>query len=464
MPTILDRFRKSWNVFFGRDPTGNHPLAYGQEYDFGPGSFYRPDRMRFTRNNVQTLIASVYNRISVDVAAIEFKHIRVDQNGTYKSDVDSYLNDCLKYEANIDQTSRAFIQDVVQSMFDEGCVAVVPIDCDTNATGTKVSEAKVYTLRTGKVVCWYPSAVKVNVYNDRTGLREEIIVPKSLCAIVENPFYSIMNEPNSTLQRLLRTIHQLDSYNDANDSNKLNMIIQLPYVVKSELRRAEANRRRDELEDQLMNSKYGVAYADGTERIIQLNRPLENNLWQQVKELSEQLYNQLGLTATIFDGTADEQTMINYNNRTIEPICAAITQEFERKFLTVTARSQGQAVRYFRDPFKLVPVSQIADMADKFTRNEIMSSNEFRVKIGLLPSDDPKADELRNSNLNQSNEEIVNKLGQTNEVESMEETNSEETGDVEDQGVAGVDSSTLDPETATYEDMEKFIQNYGRGS
>jgi hypothetical protein len=460
MPTILDRFKRSWNVFFGRDPTGNHPATYGREYDFGPASAIRPDRMRFTRNNAQTLIASVYNRISVDVASIEFKHVRVDQNGTYKADVNSFLNDCLKYEANIDQTSRAFIQDIVQSMFDEGCVAVVPIDCDTNNTRTKVSEAKVYTLRTGKVVAWYPTAVKVNIYNDRTGRREEIIVPKSLCAIVENPFYSIMNEPNSTLQRLLRTIRQLDTFNDANASNKLNMIIQLPYVIKSQLRREEANRRRDEMEDQLMNSKYGVAYADGTERIIQLNRPLENNLWQQVKELSEQLYNQLGLTATIFDGTADEQTMINYNNRTIEPICAAITQEFERKFLTITARSQGQAIRYFRDPFKLVPVSQVADMADKFTRNEIMTSNEFRVKIGLLPSNDPKADELRNSNLNQSNEEIA---AQTNNAEPMEETNNEETSTVETEDAeANSESSRVVPNDASFEDMEKFIQSYGR--
>ena len=458
MPTILDRFKRSWNVFFGRDPTGNHPVTYGGEYDFGLASAYRPDRMRFTRNNAQTLIASVYNRISVDVASIEFKHVRVDQNGTYKADVDSFLNDCLKYEANIDQTSRAFIQDIVQSMFDEGCVAVVPIDCDTNNTRTKVSEAKVYTLRTGKVVAWYPTAVKVNVYNDRTGLREEIIVPKSLCAIVENPFYSIMNEPNSTLQRLLRTIRQLDSYNDANASNKLNMIIQLPYVIKSQLRREEANRRRDEMEDQLMNSKYGVAYADGTERIIQLNRPLENNLWQQVKELSEQLYNQLGLTSTIFDGTADEQTMINYNNRTIEPICAAITQEFERKFLTITARSQGQAIRYFRDPFKLVPVSQVADMADKFTRNEIMTSNEFRVKIGLLPSTDPKADELRNSNLNQSNEEIANQIGQTNNAESMEDTDGEEANDATSEQNANDEFSRVDPNTASYEDIEQLIQ------
>lgn len=416
MPSILDRFKRSWNAFTGRDPT------IGNFNNFSFGSAYRPDRMQFTRNNAQTIIASVYNRISVDVAAIEFKHVKVDENRTYESNITSELNDCLMYEANIDQTSRAFIQDVVQSMFDEGCVAVIPVDCDTNATKTRVIEAKIRSLRTGKIKEWFPTAVKVNVYNDLTGKREDIMVSKSMCAIIENPFYSIMNEPNSTLQRLLRAINQLDAFNDANASNKLNLIIQLPYVVRSELKKSEAVKRRDEMEDQLMNSKYGVAYADGTEKIVQLNRPLENNLWQQVKELSEQLYNQLGLTATIFDGTADEQTMINYNNRTIEPICAAITQEFERKFITPTARSQGHAIKYFRDPFKLVPVSQIADMADKFTRNEIMSSNEFRVKIGLLPSDDPKADELRNSNLNQSNEELAERnMNYGNEDEQYED-------------------------------------------
>ena len=463
MPTILDRFRKSWNAFFGRDPTGKKPINNGYDWAYGMGTPYRPDRMQFTRNNAQTIIASVYNRISVDVAQIEFKHVRVDERGTYKEDVNSYLNDCLKYEANIDQTSRAFIQDIVQSMFDEGCVAVVPVDCDVNQTRTKVSEAKVYTLRTGKVVEWFPAAVKVNIYNDRTGRREEIIVPKSLCAIIENPFFSIMNEPNSTLQRLLRALKQLDAYNDANASNKLNMIIQLPYVIKSELRKAEAKRRRDEMEDQLMNSKYGVAYADGTERIIQLNRPLENNLWQQVKELSEQLYNQLGLTSTIFDGTADEQTMINYNNRTIEPICAAITQEFERKFLTITARSQGQAIRYFRDPFKLVPVSQVAEMADKFTRNEIMTSNEFRVKIGLLPSDDPKADELRNSNLNQNTEELKMEEQVAEDTGAMEEAEDEIASETNGGSRSAPDWSKqlsgVDPATASFEDIEKLINS-----
>lgn len=443
MPTVLDRFKKSWNAFMGRDPTISNR-------EYGYGSSIRPDRMRFTYNNAQTIIASVYNRIAVDVSAIDIKHVKLDENKTYESDVNSFLNDCLVYEANIDQTGRAFIQDVVQSMFDEGCVAIVPTFADLNATHTKVNEAKIYSLRTGKVKSWFPTAVTVNCYNDKTGRREDITLPKSLVAIVENPFYSVMNEPNSTLQRLLRTINQLNSYNDQNTSGKLDMIIQLPYVIKSELKRQEAERRRAEIEEQLTNTKYGIAYADGTERIVQLNRSLENNLWQQVKELTEELYNQLGLTQTIFDGTANEQTMINYNNRTIEPICAAIANELERKFLTITARTQGHAIRYFRDPFKLVPVNQLADIADKFTRNEIMSSNEFRVKIGLPPSDDPKADELRNANLNQSNEELA---AQNPELPMPEEDSEVETPDTNNTG------SPIN-ENSSVEDVLRYIHSF----
>lgn len=443
MPTVLDRFKKSWNAFMGRDPTIDHK-------EYGYGSSIRPDRMRFTYNNAQTIIASVYNRIAIDVSAIDIKHVKLDENKTYQDDVNSYLNDCLVYEANIDQTGRAFIQDVVQSMFDEGCVAVVPTVADLNQTKTKVNEAKIYSLRTGKVIAWYPTAVTVNVYNDRTGRREDITLPKSVVAIIENPFYSVMNEPNSTLQRLLRTINQLNTFNDQNASGKLDMIIQLPYVIKSDLKRQEAERRRAEIEEQLAGSKYGIAYADGTERIVQLNRSLENNLWQQVKELTEELYNQLGLTQTIFDGTANEQTMINYNNRTIEPICAAIANELERKFLTVTARTQGHAIRYFRDPFKLVPVNQLADIADKFTRNEIMSSNEFRVKIGFKPSDDPKADELRNANLNQSNEELA---AQNPELPMTEESEEIEAPDTNDTGSPIDNNSSVD-------DVLRYINSF----
>lgn len=425
MPTILDRFKKSWNAFLGRDPTTRISNEYGY------GSSYRPDRMRFAYSNAQTIVSSIYNRIAVDVSAIDIKHVKLDENKTYESDVDSFLNNCLQYDANIDQTGRAFIQDVVQSMFDEGCVAIVPTSADVNSTKTYINEAKIYALRTGKITAWYPTAVTVNCYNDQTGRREDITLPKSLVAIVENPFYAVMNEPNSTLQRLLRTINQLNSYNDQNAAGKLDMIIQLPYVIKSDLKRQEAERRRAEIEEQLTGSKYGIAYADGTERIVQLNRSLENNLWQQVKDLTEELYNELGLTKAIFDDTANEQIMINYNNRTIEPICAAIANELERKFLTQTARTQGHAVRYFRDPFKLVPVNQLADIADKFTRNEIMSSNEFRVKIGFKPSDDPKADQLRNANLNQSNEEIAQEnleLPIDEESEEIAEPDTQNTG------------------------------------
>lgn len=447
MPTVLDRFKKSWNAFLGRDPT-----VIRSEYGYGSSS--RPDRMRFTYNNAQTIIASVYNRIAIDVSAIDIKHVQLDKNQTYDSDVDSYLNDCLRYEANIDQTGRAFIQDVVQSMFDEGCVAIVPTVADLNKTNTVVSEAKVYSLRTGKITAWFPTAVTVNCYNDRIGRKEDITLPKSLVAIIENPFYAVMNEPNSTLQRLLRTINQLNSYNDQNAAGKLDMIIQLPYVIKSDLKRQEAERRRAEIEEQLTGSKYGIAYADGTERIVQLNRSLENNLWQQVKDLTEELYNQLGMTAAIFDGTANEQAMINYNNRTIEPICAAIANELERKFLTPTARTQGHAIRYFRDPFKLVPVNQLADIADKFTRNEIMSSNEFRVKIGLPPSDDPKADELRNANLNQSTEELAQ---QNSELP----IDGEETPD---EAVAPDTNSTGSPsplpDDASVEDVLNYIHSF----
>lgn len=412
MPTLAERFKNSWNAFMGRDPT---------RVD-GYGSSFRPDRIRYTRNSAQSVVGSIYNRIAVDVAAIDFRHVRLDEDGHYKEDIDSYLNDRLKYEANLDQTGRSFIQDVVISMFDEGSVAIVPVDCETNSLRTAVSESNIYQLRTGKITAWYPNAVRVNVYNQDTGRHQEIILPKTLVAIIENPFYSIMNEPNSTLQRLLRTISKLDAFNDQNASGKLDLIIQLPYVIKSELRRKEAEKRRAEIEQQLTEGKYGVAYTDGTEHVIQLNRSLENNLWTQVKELTEQLYSQLGLTASILDGTADEQTMTNYYSRSIEPICSAITMELLRKFLTVTARSQRQSIMFFRNPFKLVPVAQVAEIADKFTRNEILSSNEVRSIIGYKPSEDPRANELRNKNINTSNEELKEEQdtgGEPNEEENL---------------------------------------------
>ena len=381
-----------------RDPTAKNPFGYG--------SSRRLDKSAVHLTNVRTIVSTIYNRIAVDVASIDFKHVRLNEDGFYQEIIDSDLNNCLVSEANIDQTGRAFIQDLVMSMFDEGVIAVVPTFADLNETKTRVQEAKVYTFRVGKIKYWYPQAVTVEVYNDITGKREDITIAKTLVGIIENPFYSIMNEPNSTLQRLLQTMVKLDRANDQNTAGKLDLIIQLPYVIKSDMRKKQAEERRQAIEDQLTSSKYGVAYTDGTEKIVQLNRSLENNLFEQVKTLQSELYNQLGLTEAVFNGTADEQQMINYNNRTIEPICAAICNELERKFLTRTARTQKQAIRFFRDPFKLAPVSQIAEMSDKFTRNEIMSSNEIRAKLALRPSSDPKADELVNANLNQSSEEI----------------------------------------------------------
>lgn len=426
MPTVAERFKRSWNAFIGRGPTIIQP-------DYS-GSSYRPDK-RYFRNSAQSIIGFVYNRIAIDVAAIDIRHVITDENGSYKKTLDSPLNDCFALEANIDQTGRALVQDIAMSMFDEGAVAVVPTDCDVNSDRTEVLGAKVYSLRVGRITTWYPYSVRVEVYNERTGRKEEITLPKTLVAIIENPFYSIMNEPNSTLQRLLRTISDLNAYNGNNTSGKLDLIIQLPYVIKSELRRKEAEKRRQELEDQLNGSKYGVAYADGTERIIQLNRSLENNLWQQVKELTEQLYSQLGITASIFDGTADEATMINYHTRSIEPVVSAICLEVKRKFLTRTAITQGQSIKYFRDPFKLVPVSQLADIADKFTRNEILSSNELRAAVGYRPVDNPRADELRNKNINMSNKEFDDQyaFARTRDDESDETVNENEEGDQNEQ-------------------------------
>ena len=434
MPTIRERFSKSWNAFIGRDPTN--------EYYYVPpdisGTSYRPDKRRRMIMNANSIVPSIYNRLAVDVAAINFKHVRVDDNGNYKEDIDSYLNDCITVEANIDQTGRNLIQDIAQSMFDEGVVAVVPVSADLNQTKTKVNEANIYSLRTARIVQWFPAAVQVDLYNELNGKHEYVLLPKSLVAIVENPLYSIMNEPNSTLQRLIRTINNMDVLNAQSSSGKLDLIIQLPYVIKSELRRQEAEKRRSELEEQLSGSKYGVAYTDGTERIVQLNRSLDNSLWQQVKDLTAELYNQLGLTQSIFDGTADEQTMINYYNRTIEPICSAISEELQRKFLTPTARTQKQRIIFIRDPFKLVPVTQIADIADKFTRNEILSSNELRAEVGYKPVDDPRADELRNKNISQSNMDMA---------EAPVSTDAEAAGDMGTEPMGEVDLASLGIDT-----------------
>lgn len=341
----------------------------------------------------------------MDVAAINFEHVRLDEDGRFKEGINSAFNNCLTLEANLDQTSKSFIQDAVTSMFDEGCVAIIPTDTSANPNFTEAYD--IYELRTAKITAWFPHHVRVEVYNENTGKKEELTLHKSMVAIIENPLYAIMNQPNSTLQRLIRTINRLDYLNEQNTSGKLDLIIQLPYAIKNEMKREQAEQRRKDIEAQLVGSKYGIAYTDSTEHITQLNRAVENNLWEQANSLTQQLYNQLGLTQAIFDGSADEKTMINYYNRTIDPICAALADEMMRKFLSKTARTQGQAIRYFRDPFKLVPVSQLAEIADKMTRNEILSSNELRAEIGYKPVNDPRADELRNKNLNQSNQELA---------------------------------------------------------
>lgn len=372
--------------------------------DSGTSHSYRPDRPRLTRGNEQSIVTSVYNRIALDTSAISIRHVRLDENDRYLEDIKSKLNECLTIEANIDQTSRAFIQDVVMSMLDEGCVAIVPVDTtfDPNVT----SSYDILTMRTGKILEWRPQHVKVRLYNDRTGVKKEVVVPKSTVAIIENPLYSVMNEPNSTMQRLIRKLNLLDVVDEQSSSGKLDLIIQLPYVIKTEARRLQAENRRKDIENQLAGSKYGIAYTDGTERITQLNRSVENNLMKQIEYLTNLLYSQLGITQSVMDGTADEKTMLNYTNRTIEPIVSAIVDEMKRKFLTKTARSQQQSIKFFSDPFKLVPVNDLAEIADKFTRNEIMTSNEIRQIVGMKPSDDPRADELRNANINQSNEEL----------------------------------------------------------
>ena len=409
--TLVSRFKRSWNVFLGRDPTMNFR-------DVGASYSYRPDRPRFTRGNERSIVTSIYNRIALDVAAVSIQHVRLDDSGRFLEPINSGLNNCLTLEANVDQTSRAFIQDVVISMFDEGCVAIVPVDTSSDP---KKGSYDIDTMRTGQIIEWYPRHVKVRVYNDRTGQKEDIICSKDTVAIIENPLFAVINEPNSTMQRLIRKLNLLDYIDEQSGSGKLDLIIQLPYLVKTETKRQQAEKRRQDIEDQLTGSKYGIAYTDATERITQLNRPVENNLMKQIEYLTSMLNSQLGITTTIMDGTADEKTMLNYNNRTVEPIVSAIVDAMKRTFLTKTARSQKQSILFFRDPFKLVPVNDLAEIADKFTRNEIMTSNEIRQIVGMRPSDDPRADELRNANINQSNEEIAQKNGDPNSSGTAEE-------------------------------------------
>lgn len=413
---LMDRLKHAWNIFKNKDPTQVN-------WNIGPSYGYRPDRMRYTRGNERSIVTAVYNRIAMDVAAVNLKHIRLDENDRYKETIDSGLNNCLSIEANLDQTGRAFIQDLVASMLDEGCVAAVPTDADDEPEDS--GNFKVYTLRTGKILEWYPRHVKVEVYNEQEGQRQQIIIPKSTVPLIENPMYSVMNEPNSIYQRLVRKLTLLDVVDEQTSSGKLDLVIQLPYIIKTEARRVQVEKRRRDIEKQLSEGKYGIAYTDGTERITQLNRPVENNLMKQIEYLTSMFFSQLGITQSILDGTADEKTMLNYYNRTIEPILSAIADEMKRKFLTPTARSQKQTIAYFRDPFKLVPVNDIAEIADKFTRNEIMTSNEIRQVIGMKPSSDPNADVLRNKNLSDSSN--ARQLIPTN-AGADETNNNEETG------------------------------------
>ena len=408
--SFLSRLKHAWNAFFNnKDPTPKYQ-------DIGASYYYRPDRQRFTGGNERTIVTSVYNRIALDAAAVEIKHVRLDENGRYMETIDSGINRCLNEEANIDQTGRAFIQDVVMSMLDEGCVAIVPVDTTFNPNITNSYD--VQSMRVGKILQWYPNHIQVRVYNEKTGNKEDIIVPKNTVGIIENPLYAVINEPNSTMQRLIRKLSLLDAVDEQSGSGKLDLIIQLPYTIKTEARRQQAEARRKEIEVQLTNSKYGIAYTDGTERITQLNRPIENNLMKQIEYLTSMLYSQLGITQSILDGTADEKTMLNYYSRSIEPIISAIVDELKRKFLTRTARSQLQSFLFFRDPFKLVPITEIATIADTFTRNEILSSNEVRQLIGIKPSSDPKADQLRNSNLNQTEDDYYVDPGNETEYDS----------------------------------------------
>lgn len=390
------RLKHAWNAFLSRDP----PVYRGGEVSYG----YRPDRVRFTRGNERTIVTSVINRIGIDCAAIKMVHARMDEDDRFLKEIDSGLNNCLNVEANIDQTGRAFIQDMVMSLMDEGCIAIVPVD--TTSSPLMTNGYDIQSLRVGKVIEWYPDRVRIRLYNDQTGRQEEVTLPKNMVGIVENPLFAVMNEPNSTMQRLIRKLSLLDVVDEQTSSGKLDLIIQLPYVIKTEARRKQAEERRKLVEDQLEGSKYGIAYTDGTERITQLNRSLDNNLMKQIEYLQNLLWSQLGITQAVMDGTADDKTMLNYYNRTIEPIVSAIVLEMRRKFLTKTARSQHQSIVFFNDPFKLVPVAQLADVADKFRRNEILSSNELRQIVGYRPNDDPKSDELTNPNISQSKEQL----------------------------------------------------------
>lgn len=416
MPTLRKRIKNAWNVFTSRDPT-EQPVFH----DYGISYGYRPDRIRLTRGNERSIVNAVYNRIAIDVASIDVKHVKTDENDVFIEEIYSFLNDVLQTEANIDQTGRNLMIDAVISLLDEGVIAIVPVDIDEDE---ETDSFDVLSLRVAKIIQWYPEHVKVRVYDEKTGYKRDIVINKRSVCIVENPFYSVMNEPNSTLQRLIRKLNLLDAIDEQTGSGKLDIIIQLPYVIKTEARKKQAEDRRKDIEAQLAGSKYGIAYTDGTERITQLNRPAENNLLTQIEYLTSMLYSQLGITEEVLNGTADEKTMLNYYNRTIEPIMSAIIDEMKRKLLTWNARKEGQSIKFFRNPFKLVPVTEMAEIADKFGRNEILTPNEIRGIVGFKPSDDPQANELRNRNISQSNEEIEMEKG----INGKEETKVNEGG------------------------------------
>ena len=439
MPTIKDRFQHAWNAFVNnRDPTYSYQ-------DVGMTYSYKPDRPRFTKGNERSIVTAVYNRIAMDAAAIDVEHVRVDEDGRYLRTLNTSLNDCLTVEANVDQTGRGLIQDIVMSMLDEGYVAVVPTVASKNPRNT--DSYNIYALRTGKILKWAPRHVTVRLYDDRTGRHEDLTLPKRIVAIVENPMYAVVNETNSTMQRLIRKLNLLDYIDEQSGSGKLDLIVQLPYVIKTDQRREQAEKRRKDIEDQL-RGPYGIAYTDGTERITQLNRPVENNLLKQIESLTSMLYSQLGLTQEIMAGTADEKTMNNYYVRTIEPILSAIVDEMKRKFLSRTARSQGQSIDFFRDPFKLIPLTEIANVADAFGRNEITSSNEIRQGMGMRPSQDPKADELHNSNMPYPEEDpMMDPAPEEAEEESMMDPAPEELDSSEDTGYYVDENGLVKPKT-----------------
>lgn len=433
MPTIFQRLQHSWNAFRGRDRPNSARFE-------GPATYYRPDQVRLRVANDRSLITAIYNRIAMDVASNKIEHVKLDENGRYKDVVHDGLNNCLTVEANLDQTSRAFIQDAVLSLFDEGSIAIVPVD--TSLDPSKSTSYDIYSMRVGRIVQWRPQSVVVSVYNERSGLKEEMEVPKRLAAIIQNPFYMVMNEPNSTLQRLIRKLNILDAVDEQSGSGKLDLIIQLPYVVKSPTRKKQAEERRKDIEMQLSGSKYGIAYTDGTEKITQLNRPVENNLLNQIEYLMNMLYSQLGVTPEILNGTASEEAMLNYTSRTVEPILAAIVDEMKRKFLTKTARTQGHSIMFTSDPFKLVPLSKIADIAEKFVGNEVLTPNEVRSVAGFKPVKDPEADELRNRRLNKEKDEDENPELQNEIVEQIETGETNQNGSHQDK-IADVRVSDL---------------------